>query len=298
MAADRRLLLVHAHPDDETINNGATMAKYAAAGVDVTLVTCTLGEYGEILVPELAELASDRGDQLGGYRVLELTRAMDALGVSDHRFLLGAGHLRDSGMIGTAANDGPRAFWRASRDPAVFAAAVKALVDIIGAVRPQVVVTYDENGGYGHPDHVMAHRVTMAAIDAAAAPDVDAGRQPWDVAKVYWNVLSRSQLQHGLDAIRPAGTDFIVVDSVDELPYLAEDSSVTTVVEAGAFVAAKTAAMRAHATQIVVDEPFFALSNDIGVMICGTEQYRLVRGSLIGPFDADGHEVDLFAGVR
>ena len=165
---DRRLLLVHAHPDDETINNGATMARYVAEGVGVTLLTCTLGEFGEILVPELAELEADRADQLGGYRLAELTAAMSCLGVTDHRFLGTAGRFSDSGMIGTDANDAPRAFWRAAKEETVFAAAVDAAVAVIREVRPQVVVTYDPDGGYGHPDHIMAHRVTMAGVARAA----------------------------------------------------------------------------------------------------------------------------------
>src|SRR5580704_16607422 len=113
------MLLVHAHPDDETIGTGATMAKYAAAGDGVTLVTCTLGEEGEILVPELAHLAADRDGGLGEYRIGELTAAMAALGVADHRFLGGAGRWRDSGMIGTPPNDNPSCFWRADLDEAV-----------------------------------------------------------------------------------------------------------------------------------------------------------------------------------
>ena len=110
---DRRLLLVHAHPDDESIGTGATMAKYAAEGARVTLVTCTLGELGEIIPPELAALAPERDDQLGGYRIGELNAACQALGVTDHRFLGGPGRWRDSGMIGTPGNDDPRAFWQA-----------------------------------------------------------------------------------------------------------------------------------------------------------------------------------------
>ena len=116
MTPNRRLLLVHAHPDDETINNGATMARYVAVGASVTLLTCTLGEEGEILVPELAQLAAAQADQLGGYRIWELRNAMAALGVTDIRFLGGAGRYRDSGMIGTPANEKPRAFWNADLD--------------------------------------------------------------------------------------------------------------------------------------------------------------------------------------
>ena len=169
---------MHAHPDDETINNGATMARYRAEGAHVALVTCTLGEMGEILVPELAGLAAERGDQLGGYRMWELARALDALGVTDHRYLGGPGRWRDSGMMGTAANADPRALWRLSHDPGAFDEAVQALVDVIGKNRPQVVVTYDPNGGYGHPDHIMAHRVAIAGVAAAA--------DGWAVTKVYW----------------------------------------------------------------------------------------------------------------
>jgi N-acetyl-1-D-myo-inositol-2-amino-2-deoxy-alpha-D-glucopyranoside deacetylase len=311
MAGDRRLLLVHAHPDDETINNGATMARYASEGARVTLLTCTLGEFGEILVPGLRELEWDRGDQLGGYRMLELQRALEALGVSEHRFLAGPGRFHDSGMMGTAGNDAPRAFWRAASDPGVFAEAVRAAVAVIRAERPHVVITYDENGGYGHPDHIMAHRVTMAAVDAAAddtyysvdtvrataevgRPDTDGA---WSVPKVYCNVLPRSALEHGLDALRRTGSHLSIVDSVDDLPFVAEDDCVTTVVDGARFAAAKAAAMRAHATQITVAEPFFALSNQIGLQISGVEHYGLVRGSLAGARDGDGHETDLFAGV-
>ena len=299
MEPEHRLLLVHAHPDDETINNGATMARYAAEGAQVTLLTCTLGEFGEILVPELAQLEWGEGDQLGGYRMLELDRAMSVLGVGDHRFLGGPGRFRDSGMMGTIGNHAPRAFWRAADDPALFTAAVRLAVAVIRDVRPQVVVTYDPNGGYGHPDHVMAHRVTMAAVDRAADPghETDEPAGPWAVAKVYWNVLPRTVLERGAAALASAGTAFVGVPSVDDLPFVAADRDVTAVVDASAYTSAKIAAMRAHATQISVDEPFFALSNNLGRPISGVEHYRLVRGAPGGARDRDGHETDLFAGV-
>src|SRR3712207_2858791 len=191
--SDRRALFVHAHPDDETINNGATMARYVDEGVSVTLLTCTLGEEGEVLVPELAQLAADQADQLGGYRIGELRAAMAALGVTDARFLGGAGRFRDSGMMGTPANQHARAFWNADLDEAVAHA-----VAVVREVRPQVVVTYDENGGYGHPDHIQAHRVAMRAVDAGADPAYrpDLG-DAWDVAKGYWCSVPRSVLRQG-----------------------------------------------------------------------------------------------------
>src|SRR3954464_12730674 len=144
-----RLLLVHAHPDDESITTGATMAYYVSRGAQVALITCTLGEEGEILVPEYAQLAAGQGDQLGGLRIGELAEAMRALGVADHRYLGGPGRFRDSGMMGEPTNERPDSFWQA--DPQ---SAVAELVGVIREVRPQVVVTYNEIGGYGHPDHI------------------------------------------------------------------------------------------------------------------------------------------------
>src|ERR1022692_287729 len=160
----RRLLLVHAHPDDESIGTGATMAKYAAEGVQVTLVTCTLGELGEIIPPSLAQLAAEKEDRLGEDRIGEVAAARDVLGVTDHRFLGGPGRWRDSGMMGTQANGDPRCFWQADVDEAA-----AALLGIIREVQPQVLVTYDANGCYGHPDHIQAHRVAWRAFELAGA---------------------------------------------------------------------------------------------------------------------------------
>lgn len=160
----RSILFVHAHPDDESMGTGATMAHYAAVGAHVTLVTCTLGEEGEIHRPELAGLAAGAADQLGGYRIAELEEACRRLGVTDHRFLGGAGRYRDSGMMDTPPNEHPRAFWGADLD-----VAAAELLDVIREVRPQVAVTYDPNGFYGHPDHIQAHRVLMRAVELADA---------------------------------------------------------------------------------------------------------------------------------
>ncbi|HEV3171135.1 MAG TPA: N-acetyl-1-D-myo-inositol-2-amino-2-deoxy-alpha-D-glucopyranoside deacetylase [Actinocrinis sp.] len=287
--ADRRdgraIMFVHAHPDDETINNGATMAKYAAEGVHVTLVTCTLGEEGEVLVPELADLASDQDDRLGPHRAGELADAMKELGVVDHRFLGGPGHYRDSGMMGTPQNDRADAFWQADLDEAA-----GMLAAVIREVRPQVLVTYNEFGGYGHPDHIQAHRVAMRAVELAVQ-----GAQPHQVSKVYWNTMPRSVMKRAIEAMRAAGntSGFLVVDSVDDLPFVADDSTVTAVIHAEAFAARKSAAMRAHATQITVDGPFFALSNSVGREVMAVEYYQLVHGSP----GAELPESDLFAGL-
>lgn len=290
----RRLLLVHAHPDDESITTGATMAKYVADGALVTLVTCTLGEEGEILVPGLEHLAADREDRLGQHRIDELAVAMEALRVTDHRFLGGPGRWRDSGMMGLASNDRPDAFWRADPDEAV-----AELVRIVRDVRPQVVITYDADGGYGHPDHIQAHRITVAAVDRASDPAYrpETG-EPWTVAKLYWTVIPRSYIEMSLDALRATGhPTFQAVESADELPFGVPDEQITTQVDASAHLDAKLAAMRAHATQITVDGPFFALSNRIGHQAMGREHYILARGAL-GPGDGpNGWETDLFAGV-
>jgi N-acetyl-1-D-myo-inositol-2-amino-2-deoxy-alpha-D-glucopyranoside deacetylase len=293
---DRRLLLVHAHPDDETITNGATMARYVAEGASVTLLTCTLGEEGEVLVPELAQLAADQADQLGGYRIGELAAAMTALGVTDWRFLGGAGRYRDSGMMGTPANDKPRAFWRAD-----LAEAVGHAVAVVREVQPQVLVTYDEFGGYGHPDHIQAHRVAMAAVEAAADP----GHRPdlgtaWEVGKVYWNAMPRSVLAAGVAALAALGeaSPFDGLGDLDDVPFVVADEVVTTQVDGRRYADRKEAAMRAHSTQITVDGPFFALSNNLGQEVLGTEYYRLVRGARgpAGP-GAQGWEDGLFGGL-
>ncbi|MFZ5850837.1 MAG: N-acetyl-1-D-myo-inositol-2-amino-2-deoxy-alpha-D-glucopyranoside deacetylase [Actinomycetota bacterium] len=294
--AQRRLLLVHAHPDDETITTGATMARYAAEGAAVTLVTCTRGEEGEVLVPGLAHLAADRDDRLGEHRVSELAAAMAALGVTDHRFLGGPGRYRDSGMMGSPANDRAGAFWRADRDEAV-----AYLVEVVREVRPGVLVTYDENGGYGHPDHIQAHRVAMAAVGRAADPAYrpELG-EPWAVPKVYWPVVPESVLREGLRRLRERGGTggFAALDPDGELPpFAVPDALVTTAVDATAYVPAKLAAMRAHATQISVDGPFFALSNNLGQAVWGVEYFRLVHGVAGPAADPAGRETDLFAGL-
>jgi N-acetyl-1-D-myo-inositol-2-amino-2-deoxy-alpha-D-glucopyranoside deacetylase len=289
----RRALFVHAHPDDETINNGATMAHYVASGAHVTLVTCTLGEEGEVLVPELTHLAADQQDALGEHRINELATAMEALGVSDHRFLGGAGHFRDSGMMGLETNERPECFWQADVD-----VAADLLVEVIREVRPQVVVTYDENGGYGHPDHIQAHRVTMRAVERAADPAVGSG-EPWEVAKIYWNAIPDSWIREGLRRLREAGdtTTFEGMDPDGELPMATADELVTTAVDATDHVDAKLAAMRAHSTQIALDGPFFALSNNLGNAVWGIEHYQLVKGTAEGDRDVNGRETDLFAGL-
>ena len=277
----RRLLLVHAHPDDESINNGATMARYAAEGAHVTLVTCTLGERGEVIPPELAHLT---GAALGEHRLRELTAAMRALGVEDFRRLGGSGRYQDSGMMGLADNDDPACLWQADVDEAA-----RYLVEVILDVRPQVLITYDPNGGYGHPDHIQAHRVAMRATELAA----EAG---WEIAKVYWNRVPRSVAEDAFAALQRDLPDlpFTKAGVLDDVPGVVDDEVITTEIDGSAYAAAKAAAMRAHATQVTVAEPYFVLSNELAQPVFSTEYYELVRGE---PAASGSRESDLFAGI-
>jgi N-acetyl-1-D-myo-inositol-2-amino-2-deoxy-alpha-D-glucopyranoside deacetylase len=291
---DRRLLLVHAHPDDECIATGASMAKYVSEGARVTLVTCTLGEEGEVLLPELSHLASDQDDALGLHRREELGAAMAELGVTDWRLLGGPGRFRDSGMIGTPPNERADCFWRTD----LLEAAIE-LVAVIREVRPQVVVTYDDFGGYGHPDHIQAHRVTHYAISLAASATfrADLGAS-WQVSKVYWTAFPRSIIKAGIEAMKVQGVEdeFTSMDP-DDLPFACDDALVTTAIDGQAFLPAKMAALRAHGTQVSVDGGFFALADNVGAEAFEIEYFRLAGGTL-ALADGEGRETDLFAGLE
>ncbi|CAM5429157.1 1D-myo-inositol 2-acetamido-2-deoxy-alpha-D-glucopyranoside deacetylase OS=Streptomyces alboniger OX=132473 GN=mshB PE=3 SV=1 [Streptomyces alboniger] len=291
----RRLLLVHAHPDDESINNGATMAKYVAEGAHVTLVTCTLGEEGEVIPAGLAHLAADREDSLGPHRVGELAAAMKELGVTDHRFLGGQGRYRDSGMMGTEQNRRPGAFWSADPDEAA-----AHLVEVVREVRPQVLITYDPDGGYGHPDHIQAHRVAMRAADLAAdaAFRAELG-EPHTIDKIYWNRAPRSVVEERFRWLREVlpRSPFSTPGSPDDVPGIADDGLITTEIDGALHRTAKAAAMAAHATQVTVGGPLFVLSNDLAQPLFEVEYYERVRGG--APVEDGGaRETDLFAGLE
>ena len=239
-----RLLFVHAHPDDETLTTGATIAHYAARGADVHVVTCTLGEEGEVIGDRWAELAVDRADQLGGYRIGELTAALAALGIGSPQFLGGAGRWRDSGMTGTPARRQQRFIDADATET------VAALAAIIRRLRPHVLVSYDPNGGYGHPDHVHAHHVTTAALAAAAA---DADEPGWATPKFYWTVTAAGARRAAVRELRDA--DLLphwTLPADEEATGDFPDDRIDAVIEADGSRAAKVAAMTAHATQITV----------------------------------------------
>lgn len=283
---ERRILLVHAHPDDETLATGGVIARYAAEGVDVVLVTCTLGEQGEIVLSELAGLGAEHADQLGGYRLGELRAACSALGVCEQRFLGGVGRWRDSGMV---VEPGGRASLPADLHPRAFAGGplteqVVQLVGVLDELRPQVVVTYGPDGGYGHPDHVRAHEVTMAAATQVPA-----------VARVFWAVRPRSAVDAGITAMRGmVGLPFTTPDP-GGLPGVA-DEEVTTVLDVGAQVQTTMRAIRAHATQVRLWEGgggdgAFALSDGVARPVPGWEYFTLASGT------SPDAEDDLFAGL-
>jgi N-acetyl-1-D-myo-inositol-2-amino-2-deoxy-alpha-D-glucopyranoside deacetylase len=299
---DKHLLLVHAHPDDESIGQGATMAKYVAEGVGVTLVTCTGGEMGEILVPELEHMAADRDDTLADQRRVELDQAMKELGVTDYRYLGGFKRYRDSGMQWhpdghaiPADTVSDSAFWNADLNEAA-----GHLVAVIREVRPQVLVTYDEFGGYGHPDHIQAHRVATYAASLAAVPSYRQDLGPaHDIAKIYWGAMSESRMRAGLRLLRESGdsTTFEGMDPDGPLPpFVTADENLSAMVDGTDYHDRKMAALAAHATQITTDGPFFALSNNVGSTAWGLEFYRIAKGER-GELNEDGLETDLFAGL-
>lgn len=292
-------MLVHAHPDDESSSTGGTMAKYVAEGAAVTLVTCTLGERGEIVAPELAHLADDGEEALARHRLTELGSAMAELGVTDFVRLGGDGRWRDSGMaydkekgVVPAPDTRDDSFWRAD-----LLEAANELVALIRDRRPQVLITYDENGHYGHPDHIQAHRVAMYATALAGIPSYrhDLG-EPWQVMRVLWIAMSESVMRTMIAQARAAGESNEFLDSFDldsdEPPMMTtRDADIAVHIDGHPYAKKRFAALRAHASQIAADEFFFAYEDAPAGPVWG-EYYRLAGGT---PFD--GPADDLFAGL-
>jgi|BarGraIncu00222A_1022003.scaffolds.fasta_scaffold02258_6 N-acetyl-1-D-myo-inositol-2-amino-2-deoxy-alpha-D-glucopyranoside deacetylase len=284
-AGRARLLFVHAHPDDETLTTGLTMASYASRHYDVQLLTCTLGEEGEVIPPSLAHLCADRDDSLGPWRREELRAAMSVLGVK--HTVLGedpqrgvASRYRDSGMAGTASAERPDAFVRA--DPGEAATMVAAH---IRAVRPDVVVTYDEQGGYAHPDHIQTHRVTMSALSVLAAEaEADGTAAPVAfciLTPVSWATQDRAWLHDNL----VSDADCVVLQQDEPFPpSVVPDERVTHVVEEPTLIETQSRAMAQHATQVVVHRGYYTLSNHIASRLSGREgfaQFDPVAGHLL-----------------
>jgi N-acetyl-1-D-myo-inositol-2-amino-2-deoxy-alpha-D-glucopyranoside deacetylase len=279
----RRLLAVHAHPDDETLSTGPTLARYAAEGARVTVVTCTLGEQGEVIPADLRHLQAD-ADALGAHRAGELDAAMGALGVADHR-LLADGRWRDSGMAwvesgvaGAATHPAPRdAFAMADR-----AEAAGALADVLREVRPQAVVTYDPRGGNGHPDHIKAHEITTVAMELVTSdsyrPTMFWVREPRSWADAERSELQRRVLPPGMSGPDPdAAYPSAVVD----------DAVVTTVVDGSAYLDRVRAALEAHRTQVRLDGDFYALSNGEAHLLSGCNAFQRIGAPAGQPWTDD-----------
>ncbi|WP_026369130.1 N-acetyl-1-D-myo-inositol-2-amino-2-deoxy-alpha-D-glucopyranoside deacetylase [Kallotenue papyrolyticum] len=285
MAEPLTLMIVHAHPDDEAIGTGGTLARYADEGVRTVLVTCTLGEEGEIVVPEWD--TPDHHARLGEIRYEELRAAAALLGVQ-HLELLG---YRDSGMMGRPSNAHPECFWQADLDEAT-----ARLVRLVRRYRPQVLVSYNEQGGYGHPDHLQAHRITVAAFDAAGDPRryPEAGR-PWTPLKLYYISFRRALWLTVWQRMRERGLP-TPMDAADfDAGGYVDDPRTTTTIDVSRYLARKLEAIRVHRTQIRPDWSWLAVPEDLRDELLTCEHFIRVASRVPVP---PGEETDLFAGVR
>ena len=281
-------MLVHAHPDDETIGTGGVMARYAAEGARVVCVTCTGGEHGEIVVPEMA--TPENHARLGGIRAEELRRALARLGPIEQRFL---GYV-DSGMMGTPENDAPASFWQADFD-----AAVGRLLELVREFQPRVMVGYNDFGGYGHPDHIRAGLITKAAFERT-------GSEPHAPLKLYETAGGNRRREEVMARAKERGVKTWWDPSPDETDeqrrgreeqqarMAAAQGPVTTRVDVRDFIPAKLAALREHVSQLQHDGFFLALNADDWRELIPDEEFTL-RVSRVG---VRLPETDLFAGLR
>jgi mycothiol S-conjugate amidase len=288
MADKLRLMAVHAHPDDESSKGAATMARYVAEGHDVMVVTCTDGGAGSILNP-----AMDRPDVLENMieiRREEMARAAKILGIQ-HRWL----GFKDSGL--------PEGDPKPPLPEGCFALvpleeSVPSLVEVIREFRPHVVVTYDENGGYPHPDHIRTHEISMAALDAAADPEFEPSLgEAWETQKVYYSHgFSRAKLLAFHEAMEARGLESPYTEWLANWDANRPDvmDRVTTRVECADYFDVRDDALKAHATQIDPTSRWFAIPMDLQRDIWPTEEYELVRSQV----DSTLPENDLFAGVK
>jgi N-acetyl-1-D-myo-inositol-2-amino-2-deoxy-alpha-D-glucopyranoside deacetylase len=268
-------MAVHAHPDDEVFGTGGTFARYAAQGVHTVLVTATMGEEGEIVDPSLDEEAKQAMfPRLAEVRRQELQRAVEALQIQELRLL----NFRDSGMAGTESNNHPEAFYRATFDEAV-----KRLVAIIREVKPQVIVTYDAFGTYGHPDHIQAHRVTNAAFEAAGEARCfpELGLPIWQVKKLYYTAMPRSFMVAAMktaqesDAPGPwnnPAMNTAIMGTPDEI--------ISTRIDVQDYIGQKMQAFAAHKTQIAPDNFLFTLPEEQHKQVFGYEYFVLARSAI------------------
>jgi LmbE family N-acetylglucosaminyl deacetylase len=294
------LMTVHAHPDDEVIGTGGTMAKAVKAGHRVVLVTGTRGELGEIVVKDMD--TPDNHRRLAELRAAELEAAMGVLGVTEWENL----GYRDSGMMGEPGNRDPRSYWQADLDEAA-----RRLVWLMRTHRPDVVTTYNAFGGYGHPDHIRTHDVAVRAFPRAGDPSwypeqiTEAGLEPWTPSKLYETAIPASVRNSMNERLAQLGVDSFWLPPKDATPevmaefeermakMLVPDEDITTWVDIGDAVDLKWAAMRKHVTQISDESPFMRFGLD-GWREFWAKEAFILRESTV---ETKKPESDLFAGL-
>ncbi|PYY36879.1 mycothiol conjugate amidase Mca [Curtobacterium sp. MCJR17_055] len=286
----RRLLAVHAHPDDESSKGAATAAKYVADGAEVLVVSCTGGEAGDILNEQLPDASKARAHRdMAGFRRTEMAAAQAALGI-DHVWL----GYHDSGLPDTEQGETVR--------PGTFATvpleySTAALVRVVRRFRPHVLVTYDENGGYPHPDHIRTHEVSVAAWRDAADPEKYPEAGPaWSVSKLYYErTMNPRRFSAFHDALRERDPENPLLEQLGEWVQRFADRPdlATSHVDVHEYFEARDAALRAHASQVPPDSPFFYWPNDLLAEVWPTEDYQLVEARV----PTELPESDLFAGI-
>jgi len=278
-----RLMAVHAHCDDETITMGGTLATYADRGVKTCVVCCTDGKLATIVAKDMPEETTR--PRLSEIREAELREACRILEVDEVEFL----RYGDSGMVDTPTNLLPDAFWMAPLDEVI-----GKLVALIRRFRPHVVVTYDGNGGYGHPDHIQAHRATLLAVEAARlVPLYKEAGAPWRVEKLYYTAFPRSEFERIVETAKQAGIDPPFGETnPDEMTFLTPDEDVTTTINCVDVIGRKREALRAHHSQISEDWPQLTMPDEV-LRNFADEYFQLAlsRTPAVLP------ETDLFAGI-
>lgn len=278
------LLAFHAHPDDEVTSTGGTLARYAARGEEVVVVTATDGAEGEIHNYDDPDAIRPR---LAQVRAGEVRAALAILGVRHHEFL----GYRDSGMMGTESNTHPESFWQAD-----LLEATGRLVSLIRRYRPEVVLVYDPFGGYGHPDHINVHRIGVAAFfgtsDLGRFPLAD-GEEPWEPSKLYWSAWPRSRTARMAEARYASGT--LTSEEYERMRHGGTpDEDITAWIDVPEHMDAKIAALRAHRSQIPDDWFLLAAPEEIQPELLGREAYLRIFSRV----DSPDREHDLFAGLR
>jgi N-acetyl-1-D-myo-inositol-2-amino-2-deoxy-alpha-D-glucopyranoside deacetylase len=278
-----RLLAVHAHQDDETITMGGLFALCADRGIRTCNICCTDGKLATIVDPSMPEESTR--PRLAEIRRQELLSACRILGVDEVHFL----EYGDSGMAGEPSNNLPEAFWSVSLDQAV-----GRIVEHIRRFKPHVVVTYDGNGAYGHPDHIQTHRAALLAVEAAYTAMYPHAGDPWRVQKLYYTAFPVSAARHVMEFAKRAGVEPpFGIEDPEQLPFITPDAWVTTIVDCRSTIERKREALRAHKSQIGPDWPLLSIPAEVAADFAD-EYFQLVinRTASVAPED------DVFAGVR